>query len=192
MAILGDNPFAALTFIAAPAVLTNASSVLALGTSNRFARAVDRQRQLSAMLEGPMADAATGALRIRQLGYAGRRAQLLLRALTCFYLSLGAFASAALISILGATAVASVGNDYINFINRLIAVATGITGVGGLVFGCSLLVHETRITLRSLKEETAFVENRYRARQATRSAEPQQPAAAAGGLAPGAAGAIQG
>ena len=37
------NPFAVLTFIAAPAILTNASSVMALGTSNRFARAIDRR-----------------------------------------------------------------------------------------------------------------------------------------------------
>jgi len=36
----GASPFAALTFIAAPALLTNASSLLMLGTSNRLARAV--------------------------------------------------------------------------------------------------------------------------------------------------------
>ena len=46
-----DNPYAVLTLIAAPAILTNASSVLALSTSNRFARAVDRQRQLSKLLD---------------------------------------------------------------------------------------------------------------------------------------------
>ena len=43
MGVMVDtNPFTVLTFIAAPAVLTNASSVLALGTSNRFARVIDR------------------------------------------------------------------------------------------------------------------------------------------------------
>jgi hypothetical protein len=46
-----DNPFAALSFIVAPAVLTNASSVLALSTSNRLARAVDRARALTTELE---------------------------------------------------------------------------------------------------------------------------------------------
>ena len=40
-----SNPFAILTLIAAPAVLTNAASLLALGTSNRFARNIDRSRQ---------------------------------------------------------------------------------------------------------------------------------------------------
>jgi len=36
-----DGPFAALTLIAAPAVLTNASSVLALGTSTTASPASD-------------------------------------------------------------------------------------------------------------------------------------------------------
>jgi hypothetical protein len=36
------NPFAALSLIVAPAILTNASAVLAMSTSNRLARAVDR------------------------------------------------------------------------------------------------------------------------------------------------------
>jgi len=39
--------FAVLTLIAAPAVLTNASSVLGLNTANRFGRVIDRSRQLS-------------------------------------------------------------------------------------------------------------------------------------------------
>src|SRR3954467_1193785 len=43
---LADNPFAVLTLIAAPAVFTNASSVLSLGTGNRLARVVDRTRVL--------------------------------------------------------------------------------------------------------------------------------------------------
>ncbi len=32
---VGSNPLGMLTFIVAPAILTNASSVMALGTSNR-------------------------------------------------------------------------------------------------------------------------------------------------------------
>ena len=45
------NPFAALSFIAAPAILTNASTVLALSTSNRFMRASDRMRVLADRLD---------------------------------------------------------------------------------------------------------------------------------------------
>ena len=57
MPLPSDTPYAALTLIVAPAILTNASSVLALGTSNRFARAVDRQWQLSDLLEANARDA---------------------------------------------------------------------------------------------------------------------------------------
>ncbi|HLZ90322.1 MAG TPA: DUF2721 domain-containing protein [Candidatus Acidoferrum sp.] len=41
---VGGNPFGVLTAVVAPAILTNACSVLALGTSNRLARVVDRTR----------------------------------------------------------------------------------------------------------------------------------------------------
>ena len=39
---LAADPFSILTIVVAPAVLTNASSVLALGTNNRLARVADR------------------------------------------------------------------------------------------------------------------------------------------------------
>ena len=45
------NPFAALSLIVAPAILTNASSILAMSTSNRLARAADRARELAKQLE---------------------------------------------------------------------------------------------------------------------------------------------
>src|SRR3989442_13613749 len=103
MDALQSNPLAVLTFIVAPAVLTNAASVMGMPTANRFARAVDRARALSALLEGkeegsdPELDR-----RRRQLAYAEQRAMLLVRALTAFYLSVGAFAAASLASLLGA------------------------------------------------------------------------------------------
>ena len=45
------SPFAVLSLIVAPAILTNAASVLAMSTSNRLARAVDRARDLGRQLE---------------------------------------------------------------------------------------------------------------------------------------------
>ena len=49
------NPLSILTFIVAPAILTNASSVMSLGTANRFARAIDRARSLSAEIRAAAA-----------------------------------------------------------------------------------------------------------------------------------------
>ena len=49
---MASNPFAALTAIVAPAILTSASSVLALGTSNRLGRVVDRTRVVAGNVAG--------------------------------------------------------------------------------------------------------------------------------------------
>ncbi len=162
MTPISSNPFTVLTLIAAPAVLTNASSVLALGTSNRFARAIDRARALSAQLEK---EAVSGdpmtLLRVHQLNRTERRSLMLLHALRAFYLALGSFAAAALVSLVGASVAAS---EY-SLLYRgtlLLALATGAVGVGGLVFGCSLLVGETQLAVKNVHEEAKLVRERYK------------------------------
>ena len=47
---MAADPFSILTVVVAPAVLTNASSVLALGTNNRLARVADRTHAVTAQL----------------------------------------------------------------------------------------------------------------------------------------------
>src|SRR6476620_7015478 len=79
---VSDSPFAVLTLIAAPAVFTNASSVLALGTGNRLARVVDRTRQLVRELHGVDIDAATRNLWVSHLGRLEKRGALLVRAMS--------------------------------------------------------------------------------------------------------------
>src|SRR6187402_3001817 len=94
VAALGPNPFTLLSLIAAPAVLTNAASLLVLSTSNRFARAVDRARSLSAQLASATAtDDPLTPTRLRQLHRTERRSLMLVRALQNYYLSIGSFAA---------------------------------------------------------------------------------------------------
>ena len=146
-----------MTFIVAPAILTNASSVMALGTSNRFARTIDRARALSAQVEGKEeAPDPEIALRIRQLRVAERRALLLVRALTAYYLSVGSFAAASLISLLGAVFFVA-HNEVLQLATLVVAFCADVAGVGGLVIGSGLLVGETRMALRILREETDFL-----------------------------------
>jgi Protein of unknown function (DUF2721) len=65
---LPSNPFAILTFISAPAVLTNASCVLLFGTGNRYGRAIDRMHELADLVEKGEDLAETELhLRVRQL-----------------------------------------------------------------------------------------------------------------------------
>lgn len=159
--LLPDNPFTSLTLIAGPAVLTNASSVLALGTSNRFARAIDRARALSVVLERETVsgDPMT-IMRIRQLNRTERRSLILLHALRLFYLALGSFAVAALTSLLGA--VFSGSSHHVIFeITLDLAAVSGFVGVGGLVFGCSLLVGETRLAVLNVSEEAQMVRDKF-------------------------------
>ena len=149
----GANPFGLLTFIVAPAILTNASSVMSLGTGNRFARAIDRARDLSAQIEGMDTGDPEVARNQWKLRYTKRRARLLVRALTAFYLSVGAFAAASLVSLLGAVFFLA-HHDLLHRATQFIALTSGAIGVGGLMTGSGLLVVETRLTLRILYEET--------------------------------------
>jgi hypothetical protein len=162
MPALPENPFAVLTLIAAPAILTNASSILILSTSNRFARAIDRARTISNMLEsGKLStDDPIVQMRIRHLERLDVRARMLLRATQLFYVSLGAFVSASLISVIGAGLTKMV-DPTVLFIILAVAAVAGIIGVSALVGGCLMLVRETRIALDTLNEESEALRKKY-------------------------------
>lgn len=147
---LVDNPFAALTTVVAPAVLTNACSVLCLGTSNRIARVVDRSRVVAREAEDlpqeqrPYSEMQLAALR--------RRAKLLFWSLRLLYASLGAFATSALVAIIGA-ASANFSMPTAAQTAAGLALAAGAAGVLGIVSGCMLMVQEVRLALRQIAEE---------------------------------------
>ncbi|HKD82257.1 MAG TPA: DUF2721 domain-containing protein [Candidatus Angelobacter sp.] len=149
---VSESPFAVLTLIAAPAVFTNASSVLALGTGNRLARVVDRTRQLVRELHGTEADKPTRELWVNHLARLEQRGALLVRAMSFFYGAIGCFAAASVVSILGASVVSS---QYRWLFEVIVAISflAGTVGFLGLAVGCSFLVNETRIALRSMYEE---------------------------------------
>ncbi len=163
MTVMSDpnTPFAALSLIVAPAVLTNASSILILSTSNRLARAIDRARSLATQLEQPHAiPVAFTGLRLKELASSERRALMLLSALRLFYASLGAFAGAALTSLLGAALMDS-RQGGLSTVFELIAVGAGFVGVAGLIFGCVLLLRETRIAVLVVTEEAALLRDHF-------------------------------
>jgi hypothetical protein len=154
------NPFAVLSLIVAPAILTNASSVLAMSTSNRLARAVDRARELSRQLESagdlgsPEAERRMG-----ELAMAEQRAVLLVAALQRFYIAIGGFSLAALISLLGAV-LAAVERTNVVFGLELAGVGSGLLAVGALVHGSATLVRETRMALALLRARAAEIQAR--------------------------------
>jgi Protein of unknown function (DUF2721) len=155
------NPFAALSLIVAPAVLTNASSILVLSTSNRLARAIDRARHLATQLESPRdIPARFTALRLKEMDSSERRALMLLSALRFFYASLGAFAGAAFTSLLGgATSQERFG--AVSATLELVAVGAGFIGVAGLILGCVLLLRETKIAVLVVSEEATLLREHF-------------------------------
>lgn len=152
MASLTDNPFTALTIVVAPAILTNASSVLCLGTANRLARVVDRTHAVSTELARMVGDSKSAPLWRRQLQTLRVRWGLVLRALKLFYMSLASFAAAALISLCGSVFTTSGIRLSFNFIAAFGFIA-GAVGVAGLVFGCTTMMQETRLAIQNLEEE---------------------------------------
>src|SRR3712207_3607347 len=140
-----SNPFAVLSLIVAPAILTNAASVLAMSTSNRLARAVDRGRELSKQLEGTAdLSSPTAMRRLDDLTAAERRAILLVAALQRFYIAMGGFALATFISLLGATLAAMEQRVIVQTL-ELAGIAAGLLGVGGVVDGPAPPVPEKRV-----------------------------------------------
>ena len=146
------SPFAVLSALVAPAILTNASSLLALGTSNRVARVVDRTRvvakELAAMEPGgPHYASWTSQLERLQV-----RAQLLVKALRLFYMSLGLFAASALVAVLGSV-ITYYNQHTLANIAAACGLLAGATAVLGLGWGCALMVSETRLAVQNLAEE---------------------------------------
>jgi Protein of unknown function (DUF2721) len=149
---MGADPFSILTVVVAPAVLTNASSVLALGTNNRLARVADRSHAVTAQLANIELGARGHEACTAELISLQTRAQLLLRALRCFYLGLGLFASSALISIAGSI-VMSYGPASSFQVAAGIGVVCGASAVIALVCGCLLMIRETRLAVKGLALE---------------------------------------
>jgi hypothetical protein len=144
MALDTQNAFQLLTFIAAPALLTNASTVLVLSTSNRFARAVDRARHLEHEPDSPESE--------RALIRVTRRALALNRALTAFYVAIASFAIGTFSELLGG-GIAAISRGEIAPIITLVGLLVATVGTVAIATGAFFLVAETWDAYRGLREE---------------------------------------
>jgi hypothetical protein len=158
------NPFAILTFISAPAVLTNASCVLLFGTGNRYGRAVDRVHELAEQIEkGGELAVDEVRLKIRQLEAGETRALLIVRALTCFYTAVAGFVASTLVSLIGAVLVA-IGVSEPVTASFSIAFLAGAIGVFAMITGAVMLARESTYSFAVLREEKAFLTQRMHTR----------------------------
>ena len=157
----GVNPFAALTFIAAPALLTNASSLLLMGTTNRLARAVDRVRELAKQLEHhARGEQAIAEVELWLMQRAEQRVRIIVHAMTAFYLAVGSFSFGTMLALVGAALVTPAHEGARTWVLRL-TIGACVIGVAAIMSGSLALVFESRITFRILTEEARQARERY-------------------------------
>jgi hypothetical protein len=155
---LTQSPFAALTFVAAPALLTNASSVLALGTINRMLRTRERMHELFDESKAVQTEKERSHLR-EVTDRVERQGTLLLTALHAIYSALAAFASATLVTLLGAGLVATFGGRWVHA-TAVLGLVLGFFGAGGLVVGCVNLFRATQLSLVNIRDEADLIRAR--------------------------------
>jgi hypothetical protein len=163
--VLSQSPLAVVTFIVAPAMLTNASSVLAMSTINRMLRTRDRMAQLFAKSEAATTPADERQYLVIQVDRVETQGLLLLRALRSIYVALGSFAAATLVTLIAAVI------EQVHFVTwyrtlTSIGLAAGALGVANLILGSLKLFRATRLSLASISEEASIIRKRHAARAA--------------------------
>ena len=142
-----------LTAMITPAVLISACGTLIFSTATRLARIVDHTRELGRQIQRRCGGALSElpdehrAQVERQLTLHAQRGRLIQRSLTSFYLALGLFV---------ATTV-SIGVVGVLHRGTWAPTVLGIVGTVVLFYGSMLLIAETRVALRVVNEEMAFI-----------------------------------
>lgn len=144
--VLTQNPFAVITIIAAPAVLTNASSVLSLSTSSRLLRCLDRINHLTEKLDKGGLSEDLKKMHAKHIDLSHRQARQFLRALRSIYVSLASFALASFIALVGAALVGTFAREVIEGMAVLSFFAGGV-GAVGFVWASIELIKASKITI---------------------------------------------
>ena len=161
-----DNPFSVLSYIVAPALLTNTTALLLMGTTNRFGRAVDRARVVAErVIKGSESgDPELDRLTETELGICQRRVNIIRNALTAFYTATACLALATLVSMAGAL-LGPVSSALVLDLVLGVSAAFGVAGVSAIVYGSATLVGESRLGARANMHETAYVQRMLEARR---------------------------
>jgi hypothetical protein len=131
-------------------------------------RTRDRMKELFAQSETGGQSEAEGARLVGQVDRVEKQAVLLLQALRSIYVALGAFVSATLVTLLGASLASFQGALWFRLLVGM-GLVLGFVGVGGLVSGCVHLFHATQLSLANIREEASLI----RQRQSTRTMQAQ-------------------
>jgi hypothetical protein len=147
-----SNPLVVLSYVGGPALLTNATALFILSTSNRFGRAVDRARFLADRLSD-QSSPVRAHFRL-EMPEVRHRVLLIGRALVSFYLAATSFAIATLISVVAAILTQERDGAAVPVVVG-ISFAGGAIGFCAFIAGTAMLALESRTAVRSLSREHA-------------------------------------
>lgn len=146
---------AVLTSMITPALLISACGTFILSTSQRLGRVIDRVRVLSEKSEELMRAASDvhlleerRALLFEQMDQLSRRATLLAKSLTVFYIAAGVFIATSV--VLGL--ISAFRPSY-----AWVPVVLGIIGAVFLFWGSMMLIIEARLAVSTLRGEITFL-----------------------------------
>jgi len=123
----------ALSLITGPALLTNASTVMLLGATNRYGMTVTALRETTEALD------VQGPTSLSQLR---RRARLLSRAMLCLQLAVGSFGLSTLSALIGLCFEQTVMRDIETVVTPVLLSCAAIGGMG-LILSVSTLFFES-------------------------------------------------
>ena len=156
---IAQSPFAVVTFIAAPALLTNATSLLAASTINRMLRTRDRMQELYEKSEHSSLTKEESERLLILTNRVERQAALLLRSLGSIYVALGCFAAATLVTLLGASLAHFQGALWFSLLGGL-GLVLGFVGLIGIVWGSLDLFQATQLSLVNIRDEAELIRKR--------------------------------
>lgn len=155
MVEMADNPFVALTFIAGPAILTNACATLQNGATLRYGLAISQWREFRASIAAgddrfarQYADAGA-AIQIAQ-----RRIRLLLRGLDCLYAAVVTFGFGALLGLIGA--ILAAGGRHV--LSVWFVIGVGAAGLALLLIAMTMFIAESRCARALLRLQLSLDE----------------------------------
>src|SRR6266403_342024 len=142
-----------LTSMITPALLITAAGAFIFSTSSRLGRVVDRVRAIADKLDELMCPKPAvelveerKAMLVGQLAQLSKRADILQRSLTVFYMASGAFVASSV-----AIGVVAVFSSTLTWI----PVALGLLGACFLFYGSVMLIFEARLAVNALRSETS-------------------------------------
>lgn len=155
MPVTMPDALAILSAMITPAVLITAAGSLILTTSQRLSRVIDRARKLMVRIDELREQELAGTLHSdeqdmvdAQIAWATYRARLLQRALSSLYITLSVFV--ATMVVLGLLSALQQSIFWL-------PVGLGLIGALLLLYASLLLLQETRLAVRAVNAEMAFV-----------------------------------